>query len=709
MIDLNLLERQYLCAIMKGGDIQNVVLAPHNEAKHTILKNERLGKGVRHIHPSTIDGGKEILNLGVEGYAASYTANQIVEEQKRSIIIDAAEVAASGATVEETMDGLYANLNAVAAEHGMNELKTGIDLVSMGDVNTEFTVKGLVPHGLTVFGGRPKSGKCLTGDTPVLLPDGRIMPIKQAVEDKEPAVMSVNDEGRTVPHLVKNWIDNGPRETWEVKTRTGRVIKVTSNHLLKTYSGWKSLDTGLAKGDYILAPRTIPIFGQEELDERVVKMLAFCYAGFSRRDDGGDSLWAEYQEIRTEWDGGSMQDFFDRYFTTAKPAHEAFNSVVFRLCKKSLKLFLSYYVSACAYIFEKYGGHTEVICYSDNAERLLQLNHLFLRFGIVGQIRDKQVVLLNATSITAFLNDIGLVGDRASYKPTLAPLIRNYVEVFPNEMKQAVLKRHTWGECRCFHPARPGNIGLYAMEKFAKDTYDRDVAWGLHSEMFYDKIASIAPLGTQPTYCLEMERYPNFLAGDIVSHNSFLLLDMARNVAEGRPFLGVPTERAPVLYYTLEDNLRRCAHRLNVLFSSWGPGLFFRERSLGGYQLMDDIKKTGAKLVIIDTFFHYSPVDDNNSYSETTNAIRSLKDIADIMHVSIVSVHHTNKGNGDGSNPMSSINGSQGIVGAADAVWVLNRQPDKPDGTLFISGRDIQDLTQYLTFMGGKWTVKAPA
>ena len=50
-------------------------------------------------------------------------------------------------------------------------------------------------------------------------------------------------------------------------------------------------------------------------------------------------------------------------------------------------------------------------------------------------------------------------------------------------------------------------------------------------DIWWDAIASIEPLGEQETYDLEVPTFHNFVAGDIVVHNSALMANFAENAA----------------------------------------------------------------------------------------------------------------------------------------------------------------------------------
>jgi hypothetical protein len=188
---------------------------------------------------------------------------------------------------------------------------------------------------------------------------------------------------------------------------------------------------------------------------------------------------------------------------------------------------------------------------------------------------------------------------------------------------------------------------------------------------------------------------------------SWLLLLLANAITVAFPVFGRKIyTRASVLYYTLEDSVRRCKYRLNKIGSAWMKTLFFSETARGTMGIINDIKALGARVVIIDTFGAFATVQDGNDYYETTRIIREIKEIADNLKVAIILVHHTRKSTNAGGDWTSEVMGSQGLVGAADCIISLKRKRDSLDAQLLITGRDISDSHIDLFFDDGTWVPK---
>ena len=200
------------------------------------------------------------------------------------------------------------------------------------------------------------------------------------------------------------------------------------------------------------------------------------------------------------------------------------------------------------------------------------------------------------------------------------------------------------------------------------------------------------------------------LIGAPKAGKSWLLLSWAEAMAAGSGVFGYKAKKVPVLYYTLEDSARRCKYRLNKLLppqTTWSRNLHFAETANGTAGLAGDVKSVGARAVIIDTFAAFAAVKNGNDYYETTGIIRELKEIADTMQVAVIVVHHTRKSGKDGGDDWTSeIMGSQGLVGAADAVIGLQRKRGDEKAVLAVTGRDIPDSYTNLKFSNGFWETR---
>ena len=100
---------------------------------------------------------------------------------------------------------------------------------------------------------------CLTGDTLVYLPrEGLRRPIRELVGQDGFEVLAMDRDGwRLRPTIVSKAFSTGEKQVFRLTTRLGRTIRATSNHKFLTIAGWKPLGD-LAAGDPIAVPGTLP-------------------------------------------------------------------------------------------------------------------------------------------------------------------------------------------------------------------------------------------------------------------------------------------------------------------------------------------------------------------------------------------------------------------------------------------------------------------
>jgi hypothetical protein len=186
---------------------------------------------------------------------------------------------------------------------------------------------------------------------------------------------------------------------------------------------------------------------------------------------------------------------------------------------------------------------------------------------------------------------------------------------------------------------------------------------------------------------------------------SFLTLAIAISVAPDGAFsvLGSGPSRtgAGVLYLGLEDNGRRLQDRIKTLIKDR------YDLSRLHYQFRKDVPQLGdglighieaildkypyIKLVTIDTL-QLAVGDDGKdaAYKRDVNTISQFSALAQERNISIILVHHPNKGKGDS---ITKVSGTQGIAGTVDTIAMLTRmgedKEEKSMARLQVNGRDL--------------------
>ncbi|MGB0957501.1 MAG: replicative DNA helicase, partial [Litorivicinus sp.] len=98
--------------------------------------------------------------------------------------------------------------------------------------------------------------ECVTGDTLVMLADGRRVPI-QSLVGQSPDVLSKTECGQIEFSRADKVWPVGEKSVHRVTLRSGRQIRCTQKHRLLTATGWKTLG-GIAVGERLALARSIP-------------------------------------------------------------------------------------------------------------------------------------------------------------------------------------------------------------------------------------------------------------------------------------------------------------------------------------------------------------------------------------------------------------------------------------------------------------------
>ncbi|MDD2901551.1 MAG: AAA family ATPase [Syntrophales bacterium] len=165
-----------------------------------------------------------------------------------------------------------------------------------------------------------------------------------------------------------------------------------------------------------------------------------------------------------------------------------------------------------------------------------------------------------------------------------------------------------------------------------------------------------------------------------------------------------------VLYLCLEDKLRRMQKRLKtiigdapfpedlILADSW-PRL-----DKGGLEALNEFLKehSDCKLVVVDSFAKIKPPRPKNQdmYEFDMTVGGTLQALAQERQVCILLIYHNRKA--EAEDPLDEVIGGTGLTGAVDAVLILRRGRGKADGTLFITGRDVEEQELALKFHPGE-------
>lgn len=206
------------------------------------------------------------------------------------------------------------------------------------------------------------------------------------------------------------------------------------------------------------------------------------------------------------------------------------------------------------------------------------------------------------------------------------------------------------------------------------------------------------------------------LAGAPKRGKSWLSLALAVAVAGGGMFLGQQCRQGDVLYLDLESRKYRVQDRLAKLITGPAPPRLYIAHDaapLGDelYAQLDGWCKAvqDPTLIIIDTLGRVragGKKSSENAYESDTRMYGGLQKWATSHSLAVLVVHHLRKVK-DSDDWFDKINGSNGLVGAADTVFGLGGARGEAVSKFMVSGRDIDgDYEMAIRFDGGRWVLE---
>ncbi len=492
-----------------------------------------------------------------------------------------------------------------------------------GYTDLDHMLAGLQPGALIVVGARPAMGKCLAWDTELVDPgSGRLVTMEQAHVlgrlGVDTPVLALDDEDlRVVTRVPSDHVDDGRRPVVRVTTALGRTIRCTWSHPFRTMEGWRPL-ARLAVGERIAAPRSIPVFGSRAMPEHEVSLLGLLLGdGSLSNGPGGPGRVAftntnpviaaeaarcaealgtrlvpagrpgEYRISARRGCGAGGNGALELVRSLGLDGCDAhakhLPTEVFELPRESLALLLNRLFATDGWAsVSRSGGYVSTqIGFASVSERLARgVQHLLLRFGVVGALRRRsvrygeerrtawQLTITHRPSIRTFVDEIGILGKddalrhvtaavraRRTDHPgndTLPVAVWDHADRARGDRSWAEVARMTGGSSN-MHVGTRG-LGRERLGSFATALADEGLRRLAESDVWWDRIVSIEPDGTDQVYDLTVPVDHNFVAADLFVHNTAFSLGIAAHAAV--------RENLPVLFFSLEMGHLELTQRL---------------------------------------------------------------------------------------------------------------------------------------------------
>jgi replicative DNA helicase len=314
--------------------------------------------------------------------------------------------------------------------------------------------------------------------------------------------------------------------------------------------------------------------------------------------------------------------WLDQIGLTGKGAWDkAVPEFVFRLPRGQMAIFLQRLFATDGWACVGAAGKRE-IGYCSVSERLARdVQHLLLRFGVLSRVTHKkttcgdvrsrawQVTIHDGPSLRTFAEDIGIFGKEESVLRVVSSIpaascpnvdtipVGIWQGIIAAKGAESMLSLGRRSGIKGWVNIHAGKRGLSRgrLLKLAKALDSARMCDIANSDVFWDEVSSVEPAGVQPVYDLTVADTHNFVANDVIVHNSALALNVAEHIA-------VKLEKT-VMFFSLEMSKASLLSRLIC-----GSARVDMQRFRLGYLDADDryrLQKAtsriaGAKLYIDD-------------------------------------------------------------------------------------------------------------
>ncbi|MDP8967064.1 MAG: replicative DNA helicase, partial [Actinomycetota bacterium] len=428
-------------------------------------------------------------------------------------------------------------------------------------------------------------------------------------------VAAVGPDLRLRHARVSETFRNGVKPLFRVTTRLGRRTDLTANHPLLTLEGWRRVDE-LEPGARIAVPRSLPapLQSQHMPDHELVLLAGLIADGcliahstptftYGEGSAVADEMQQATEEIGARWhasrksseranfsaylsgdrspNGNPVTELCKRHGIWGKLSEKKFvPDAIFGLDERAIARFLGILYACDGHVYAT--DRLRQVGYSTISERLARdVQHLLLRLGIVSCIRTlkravyegtekvaREVRITGQDGIARFCRLVDIPGKAPQAGRALAGLkavgAGTNVDTVPPAIWDRVLAvkgDRTWREVSVAagHPRshnwHVGTRGLSRaqLQKLADWSGDEELDEIATSDLWWDEIVSIEPIGEEETFDLTVPLHHNFVADDLVVHNSALVTNIAENASIDH--------KRPVALFSLEMSETELAQR----------------------------------------------------------------------------------------------------------------------------------------------------
>ena len=195
---------------------------------------------------------------------------------------------------------------------------------------------------------------------------------------------------------------------------------------------------------------------------------------------------------------------------------------------------------------------------------------------------------------------------------------------------------------------------------------------------------------------------------------TWLVHECAIGIATGDNALGtLPCRRSEVLCCFLEDSKRRGVLRERMLMGHAIGCAGITYAWVGSKWTLERVGRwldlhPACRVIVIDTAERWKQMQEavestGRAYADDYKFWGALQEFAISRKIALIVIHHDRKPNGNAGNVLDTVSGTRAIIGAADHVWLLERNKETGISTLKVIGRDLDEKSiQFSRDIDGK-------
>ncbi len=396
-------------------------------------------------------------------------------------------------------------------------------------------------------------------------------------------VWSVDEQCRLVPAPITNVFASGTKEVYRLRLASGREVKASGNHRFLTLDGWLPLQE-LAVGGRLGIPRRNPgpvaaglgwsehrlgllahllgdgcvLRGQplhytsnDEENLAFVEAAAAAEFGISPRRVAQKTWWHTYLPAPYHCTHGRLNPlhvwFRELGIDDLRSYEKRIPEALYSASNQEVAVFLRHLWATDGNVTVPRTRTAPKVYYASSSRALADGVALLLsRFGIIARIRQVtkagyrpgfHVIVADGPSLQTFCRSIGVHGARGKLAVELAAylegrLANTNADTLPLQIWdlvkaeriraglterqfQAAIGTHYCGST--LYKACPSRERLLRCAEALDSDVLREAA---SSDIYWDRIVSIEPLGPEPVYDATVKGTHNFVADGVIAHNS---------------------------------------------------------------------------------------------------------------------------------------------------------------------------------------------